>query len=231
MRETVSLVVLLFTVVQTPTDRSAAAAIERHARAVGESSLRSIRARVTEGVFDNGRGLVVRFRTFEKPPNKRVTVLETDRIEASNGSGRGYDGTTGWDKNFIGTGLRTVTGPELLDLERESQFLAPLRLADGCVSLALDDGADPVVTCAMADGRTTRFHFDRISGLLAQLDVNTADGRGPRSAYYEDYRAVDGVRIPFRVRYGTTGSGVTYTSQRVRHNEAIDDRVFEKPKS
>ena len=90
-----------------------------------------------------------------------------------------YDGTTGWDKNFIGTGLRTVTGPALLDLERESQFLAPLRLADGCVPLALDDGADPVVTCAMADGRTTRFHFDRISGLLAQRDVDNADGRAP----------------------------------------------------
>ena len=37
--------------------------------------------------------------SYEKAPNKRVTVIGADAIDAPTGSARGFDGRRGWDKN------------------------------------------------------------------------------------------------------------------------------------
>jgi len=51
---------------------------------------------VTDGTFNNGR-MRVPFTTYEKAPNKRVTVIGADAIDAPTGSARGFDGRRGWD--------------------------------------------------------------------------------------------------------------------------------------
>src|SRR5262245_46038362 len=90
------------------------AVLDAYVRALGgEAALRAVGARTTEGRFDNGRGLRAPFRILEKAPNKRVTIIGSRSLSSEEGSGRGYDGRTGWDRNFIGTGLRAVEGDEL----------------------------------------------------------------------------------------------------------------------
>src|SRR6185295_13164497 len=94
--------------------------LQRYVEAIGgEGALRAVRSRVTTGEFNNGRGLVMPFRIVEQTPNRRVTVIGTHPIDSNEGSGRGFDGVAGWDKNFIGTGLRGIEGQELADLQRE----------------------------------------------------------------------------------------------------------------
>jgi hypothetical protein len=47
--------------------------------------------------------------------------------------------------------------------------------------------------------------------------------------HFEDYRAVDGVKTPFRTRIVLPGATVSYTAEQVRQNVAIDPRVFQAP--
>ena len=207
-----------------------ATVISRYVEALGgEAALRAIRTRVTEGEFDNGRGLKTRFRAYEQAPNKRVTIIGTNPIDSDGGSGRGYDGTTGWDKNFIGTGLRTVNGAELAALAREAELLRPLHLLDQCPSPSIESTADDtVVICQTAAGGRTRLRFARTTGLLSQQETES-DGRTTRFIF-EDYRLVDGLRIPYRTRIVLPGATVVYAIASVRHNEAIAERVFTQPR-
>ena len=206
------------------------AVFDAYIRALGgEAALRSVTTRTTEGRFDNGRGQRVTFRIMEKAPNKRVTILGPQPITSDQGSGRGYDGRTGWDRNFVGTGLRTLENDELDDLARDADLLRPLHLERDCGSPQVETSASPtvIVRCQFG-GRSALLHFDRASGLLVRQDLQI-DARRTLSALYDDYRDVAGVKVPFRQRFTAPGADVSYLVERVRTNEAIDDRAFARP--
>ncbi len=101
-----------------------------------------------------------------------MTLIGEDAIDTESGSGRGFNETAGWDKNFVGTGLRTLDGAELAALAR------------------------PAV-----------------------------------SVFHEDFRAVGGVQLPFRTRVVVPGATITYTAESIRHNQPIDQQLFERPRS
>ena len=234
MRDTLSwltlALVLLFP--QANADPGVASLLAAHAKGVGGDALTAVRTRTTRGTFDNGRAQVP-FTTYEKAPNKRLTVIGTQPIDSPAGSARGFDGRVGWDKNVIGTGLREVTGRELLDLAREADWLSPAHPADACVApptaAAPGPGGEGVLRCDLGQGRTATFFFSAGTGLLHRRD--TDEGGRHRSAFFEDYRLIDGIRLPFITRYVSGPSTVSYAVSRVEHNAAIDDARFAKPKS
>ena len=201
----------------------------------GAAAIERITSRIVRGHFDNGRGLKAPFVVYAKAPDKLVTVIGSEAIESREGSGRGYDGRIGWDKNFIGTGLRVVTGIELADLVRDADLHRPLHWRALCPERSLDERAGPdgagavVVRCGLAEGRIGRLYFDGRSGLLLRYDSPMWSGDGFVSIYYEDYRLVDGVRVPFRTRSQLPGAVTVFAVESVRHNEPIDDRVFARP--
>src|SRR5262245_44939649 len=130
-------IVFLLVFAQAPGDL-----LQRYVDAIGGvAALRAVHTRLTTGEFNNGHGLVTPFRIVERAPNQRVTVIGTHGIESREGSGRGFDGAAGWDKNFIGTGLRTIEGQELADLQRDADMLRPLHLLDMCVSTSTESTA------------------------------------------------------------------------------------------
>jgi hypothetical protein len=221
---------LLLVLLQSPA-RPETAVLARYVEAIGgEAALRAVRSRVTEGQFDNGRGMNVKYHLYEQAPDHRATVLESAPIAADRGSGRGFDGTIGWDKNFIGTGVRSVEGAELADLKREADVLRPLHLLDPCASVSVEtSGADEIVTCRMADGKLVRFGFQRETGLLVRQVTDLASGRGTVTVMFEDYRVVDSIRLPFRTQISLPGATVTYTTSSVRHNAPIPPSVFARP--
>lgn len=206
------------------------AAFDAYVRALGgEAALRGVGTRTTEGRFDNGRGLRAPFRILEKAPNKRVTIIGSEPVSSDEGSGRGYDGRAGWDRNFIGTGLRAVEGDELQDLSREADLLRALNLEADCSSPQVEETASTtVVRCRFGHGRAATLHFDRNSHLLARQDLQL-DAQRTVSSFFDDYRDVEGVKVPFRVRFVAPGADATYTVERVRVNETIADRLFQRP--
>jgi hypothetical protein len=204
--------------------------VRRYVEALGgEAALRAVHTRVTTGEFNNGRGLVTPFRMVEQAPNRRVTVIGTHSIDSREGSGRGFDGAAGWDKNFIGTGLRTLDGQELADLQRDADMLRPLHLLDSCATATIDSTAsDVVIVCATKQGTRLRWHFDA-AGLLVEQE--SIDERGTIRLLFEDYRQVDAVRLPFRTRIIVPGATIVYTVASIRQNEPVQETVFRLPKA
>ena len=65
--------------------------------------------------------------------------------------------------------------------------------------------------------------FDASSGLLIQEDF------GGASLRYDDYKEVDGVKVPFAIRQeGSPNSTIKF--KEIKHNLPIEDAKFDRPK-
>ena len=74
-----------------------------------------------------------------------------------------------------------------------------------------------VVEATPAEGHATRLYFDTQTGLLLRKD----------KTYFEDYREVDGVKLPFRERDDFSVIRLT----EVKHNLPVDDARFAEEKN
>ena len=206
------------------------AVLSRYVQAIGgDAAIRAVATRVTEGEFDNGRGLKTRYRIVEESPNKRITIIGTDPVDAATGSARAYDGANGWDKNFIGTGLRVLAGRELADAARDADMLRPLHLLDDCESTTLEKTATQmIIVCHVKSGGVMRHAFDNTTGLLAMQDIEA--GSLKLHISYDDYRTVDGVKLPFKTHIDIPGATIKYDASSIAHNRPVDRAIFQQPK-
>jgi len=77
-----------------------------------------------------------------------------------------------------------------------------------------------------------RFYFDEQSGLLVRLVryIGTPLGLNPIQTDYADYRAVDGVKVPFRWTLARVPGGrFTIQVEQIQQNVPVDDEKFSKP--
>jgi photosynthetic reaction center cytochrome c subunit len=92
-----------------------------------------------------------------------------------------------------------------------------------------------VVAGTSPEGTRERFYFDAQTGLLLRryIEEPTEFGWFPVQADFEDYRVVDGVQIPFIVRWSSARGawGVRNSSRvlEVHDNVPIDDARFDHP--
>ena len=77
---------------------------------------------------------------------------------------------------------------------------------------------------------TTKYFFDTQTGLLLRqlTTTRTLLVPVPEQVEFEDYRDVDGVKLPFTVRSSDTSTFSTATRRftEIRHNVPVDDNVF-----
>ena len=221
------LLILALAVTQTAPP-SASAVLARYVQAMGgEAAMLAVKTRITEGEYDNGRGLNTTYRIVDEAPNRRVTLIGPDAIDGPMGSGRGVDGTVGWDKNFIGTGLRALDGRELADAARDADMHRPLHLFEDCATTSVETNAGTnVVVCATKAGGRVRYGFDQRSGLLASQQI---EGARSLLVTYDDYRMVDGLQVPFKTWIELPGATIKYNAKTIRQNQAVDRRVFARP--
>ncbi len=89
-----------------------------------------------------------------------------------------------------------------------------------------------IVFPAQRGGTGDRLFFDKENGLLLRQSyvAATAFGPLPTQIDYEDYRAVQGVQYPFRVKYSRPTATWTRTVGSVQPNAEVKDSSFEAPK-
>jgi zinc protease len=150
---------------------------------------------------------------------------------------QGFDGIQGWT-NDPKNGLREQTGPELAEAKRGADFLHAFKMGRVYAKIVVA-GAEKIgdrdtwvlEATAPEGGDPTKMYFDTHSGLLLRVvsQNHDADGVTPLEEDFDDYRDVDGVKVPFVWR--ETNGDTTYTLMfsEVHHDVELSDSEFAKP--
>ena len=208
--------------VSTPPDPEAARIVERYEQKVGGRELfEKFSSRVSKGTFEGsfadariGGAVEIRERT----PDRSVTLIDIPNVGRMQ---RGYTGAYAYEQIPM-FGFRELKGSEGTDLRLLSDFRWSVRLRELYPRMTLKgmeqvgDAETRVVEATPARGRPVRLYFDVRTGLLLRRD----------DTYFEDYREVDGILLPFTIR--TANSRITLTE--VTHNAALADDAFSEQK-
>ncbi|MGH9714448.1 MAG: LolA family protein [Candidatus Acidiferrales bacterium] len=210
--------------------------LNRYVEALGGSAAwRKLTSRVSTGTIEVPKmQLTGTVEIREKAPNRllRVIVLNGATFR------QGFDGTTAWTDDPQ-DGLRSETGAELEDTRFDADFFHPLDLRKlyskftvlGTEKIGEHDVY--VVEAARAGNDPDKIFFDTKTGLALRLITHRHNQAG-LSVYQEDledYREVDGIKLPFVVHQSITEPPMTITLTEVHHNLELDDKEFSKPAS
>jgi len=206
--------------------------LERYVDALGgKAALEKVTSRISKGRFEvQSLALAGPAQIFEKAPNKRAIVLEATGEQAYK---RGFDGDIAWEQD-PDSGVSELKGAALASMRRDSSFYQAIKLQELYPKIELKGGMklgsrETMVLEAPRAGNPKRWYFDVETGLLLRSDERTATGTVTRSEDFDNYKAIDGVKVPFTIRLFDEAL-ITITLTEVRQNVSIEDSVFSKPK-
>jgi hypothetical protein len=171
-----------------------------------------------------------------------VTVEQTARRqyredvqEGESTSTRTFDGTAAW--SAARGRARDLEGLLAAQVERQANLRLALDMKDWFSNLSVDeysrlDGHEVVVLSGRSKPNVIEeLSFDRDSGLLRRRSIVTRTPLGPLAERidYDDYRAVDGVKLPFRVTHASWDGIETTTFSDAALNTPISESRFAKP--
>lgn len=223
-------------IAQQARPQNAQQVLERMAQAMGLARAAKIRTVQMSGTISYpAQGIQGRYEAFYKSPNKtliRLTIQGLGEVQ------QGYDGKVGWEKNPM-TGLRELQGAELAQMRQSAQMGASNDLRKTLRNPKLT-GQEKVgnrnafvITAQTTAGMPIKVYIDtqRYLPLRMDMEVATPQGKLNIATFLEDYRRIDGVMYPFTTRQSTAGIEAVMKTERVRHNVAINDAIFRKPKN
>jgi hypothetical protein len=201
----------------------------------GRAAIEHLKTRTLKGSYVDWDGTTVPLEVYQKAPNKFLSLIT---LPGGRTAYRSYNGTAAWDKNFRGL-LREVRGPELALFTRSADLLREVRLRELYPKMSVigkekvGEREVYVVEASAADNQIERLYFDTQTGLLLRRYVENATilGPDPEQIDFEDYRDVDGVKLPFLVRVSNIDTFNSYTRRitEVKHGVPVEDKVFDMP--
>jgi zinc protease len=209
--------------------------LDRYEKAIGgRAAWQKYSSRVLMGTIEvasmNLSGTVL---IQEKAPNKVHAAVIINGAAFQ----QGYDGITGWTDDPK-NGLRDQTGAELAESKRDADFLQAFDLRKLYSRFAVtgtekigDHDAYVIEATVPEGGEPTKMYFDTQSGLLLRVvsENHDADGVSHLREDLDDYRDVDGVKLPFTSRQTNGDTTYTMTISEVHHNVELEDSDFAKP--
>jgi len=150
---------------------------------------------------------------------------------------QGFSGDTGWGKD-PDSGLHDMNKSEQTAAKRDYDFYRETRLKDLYPKMALsgktkvDDRDAYIVEATSPDGSLEKLYFDAESGLLVRRDferVTIDDGIVLYEVDYDDYKDVEGLKLPSTIRRKTPDYTLTYRFTEIKQNVPIEDTKFNKP--
>ena len=206
--------------------------LARYAGALGgRTAFATITTRVTKGTYSRSGGPELALTIEQKAPDRyRWTVERKDGPFT-----RAYDGKGGW--NADAHEAEAMDADEIPAIRRQAAFFQDIDLKEGYAVLAVSgtetwQGRDLVLVEGRAkDGGREELAFDAATGLLARRIEyrETALGFQPSETDYEDYREVDGVKLPFTIRKTDPRTRRTERYTEIRQNVPLDDSRFAMP--
>jgi len=139
---------------------------------------------------------------------------------------------------MIGANVRNLTPSEASGAKRSFEELfsvVKVKISPGMRSAGVQKVGDreAYVVEQITDSKTERYYFDSQTGLLLRkITINqTVLVPFPEQIDFEDYRDVDGVKVPFIIRYSAidTYDSWTRTFTEIKRNAVLGDTLFAIP--
>jgi hypothetical protein len=223
-------------------DRHAAQAVlDRYVDAVGgATAIQAIHSRITVYDMDLGRRIHGQLEVRQQLPD-RVIERGTARGWGWHGTfDKGFDGAVGWAKApdgqrhpLQGVALHAYALRSRLDRDAHLGDLYPTRVA--LPDRTLDGRRYQAVDLTTTFGTHEVWSFDSATGLLTQTDVprtgDSASAAAPETTTFDDYRMVDGVRVPFHLTVRDGKRGYALTVKTITNNATLSRDDFAVPKT
>jgi hypothetical protein len=174
-------------------------------------------------------------------PNKSRTLIKADLSALGVGPlvvDQRFDGNAGYVMDTL-QGNRAITGNQL-DNMRNGSFPHPfLNYKDRGTSAKLsgkekiDEREAYLLIFEPTSGSIVRQYVDAETFLpmktIVKLDVPQLGTEVEQTTDFSDYREVDGVKLPFRLKATSAIQNYTITITKVEHNIQVDETLFSKP--
>jgi outer membrane lipoprotein-sorting protein len=225
--------------------QSATDVLERSLTALGgraaHSKLQSRSATGTIALTTPAGDIAGTLELLNAAPNKTRMLLKADLTALGAGElvvDQRFDGNVGYVLDSL-QGNREITGNQL-DNMKNSSFPHPfMDFKDRGTSAQLAGkesvgGRDAyVVVFDPASGSQVRNYIDAETYLpiktVMKVDIPQLGQEVEQTTEFFDYKEVDGVKIPFRIKTSSSIQSITITLTAVNHNVKVDDALFVKP--
>jgi hypothetical protein len=218
-----------------PTPTPAEEILNKYVTAIGgQANIDKVKSRAMKGSSTNGAGNPIPLEILQAPPNKFyiLATLDQGTIE------RGFDGQVGWEKSA--RGVRELNSIEVWRLQNSLVLWGNLNFKNQYTRLRtigrdkVGDRDAYVIAANRSDTDVERLFFDVETGLLLRriTYLRTMVGTIPEQFDFEDYRDVDGLKLPFVVRVSSVDAGnpvATRTFSEMKLNGPVDDGKFKMP--
>jgi hypothetical protein len=209
--------------------------LDRYEKAIGgRDAWEKLTSQVMMGTIEvpsaNLSGTVM---VHEKAPNKFMTAVIINGAAFQ----QGFDGIQGWTDDPK-NGLREQTGLELAETKRGADFLHSFKMRRVYTSMVvtgtekIGDRDTWIIEAGVPEGGDpAKMYFDAKTGFLLRVigHNHDADGVSESRDEFEDYRDVDGVKVPFVWRQTNGDTTYILTFSEVHHDVDLSDSEFAKP--
>jgi hypothetical protein len=209
--------------------------LDKYVKALGgKAAIEKLTSRTARGTFEiaamNATGS---FEAYAKAPNKSVSIIEVSGFGTIK---EGYDGSVAWAMDPM-SGLREKKGLELAAAKLDAEFHQDIKLKELYPKMEvkgkekLGEREVYLIIATPVEGNPEKMYFDAETGLLVRKDMERESPQGqiPVEVYLEDYREVDGVKIPHTLRQNIPMFSLTIKIEEIKHNVSIEDARFAKP--
>jgi hypothetical protein len=202
----------------------------------GTTALANLKTRTMKGSAAGGEGRSMTLEVDRSGSDKLYVSFTTPEGTME----QGFNGTVGWEKNPGGT--RQISSDELADVQMHVNSLlfdvAAFKQQFTRIGPSRKDKLDGhdvyVLRAGTPDGKRAQLFFDADTGLLRRevTAVTTVVGVIPTQVDFDDYRDVDGVKVPFTVAFSSANvnnptTAIKFTE--IKFNAPVDDSRFNMP--
>lgn len=198
----------------------------------GQDAIENVTSRVAKGTLEMADVEVGTVEFYAKAPDKYALIMKM----AGNAIRTGYNGTVGWAQE-ASAGVRRLEGAELAAMKRDAEFYKEIKLKELFPTINFDgkssvNGRDAyVLTAIPSEGGSEKWYFDAKSGLMIRNDSEreSSQGQTDTESYFEQYKVVDGVNLPVRLRQSNGVFEIVIKFKEVNQNVSINDAIFNMP--
>lgn len=213
---------------------TAAQVVDKYLQAIGgRAAADGLKTRVMKGSITGADGKSMPFEVRLQSPDKVLTIIDGPQGAVT----QALNGDKGWIKTA--KEQRELRGNEISRFRAVAQTFDPVQVKEAAPSMKvtgrekINDREAYVIVWPVDERRTQKLYFDTQTGLLLRIItyMNTLLAPIPSQVDFEDYREVEGVRLPFSMRQSSVDArgDATRKFTEVKANVPANDAQFNPP--